>query len=77
MKHPTFLFHKNSTLVCQIFDWLGNQFGEVSQNTILIVFKVNSDDLCISTYHLEFKMDFIRKLGMFSGSVPLHCRIFP
>ena len=27
---------KNRSLVGQIFDWLRNQFGEVSQNTILI-----------------------------------------
>ena len=42
MKHPkdqelTFLFSKNRALVGQTFDWLRNQFGEVSQNIILVV----------------------------------------
>jgi hypothetical protein len=31
-----FFVSKNRSLVGQIFDWLKNQFGEVSKNTILI-----------------------------------------
>ena len=38
--------------------------------------ELNSEDLHISTYLPQFRYDFVRALGIFSGSAPLRPEIF-
>ena len=38
--------------------------------------ELNSEDLRISTYLPQFRYDFVRALGIFSGSAPLRPEIF-
>ena len=59
-----FLFQQNRPLVGQIFDWLTNQFDEVSQNTIHIVWIAFNNVYWAQSNHLCWSLQGVLEVQL-------------